>query len=66
MTFSGKYLGNPFCQKASVSPLSLRDIPPFKGGLSFLPLRGILLWAAKLFDRQPSPDGEGAPQGRIG
>ena len=59
-------LKSSFVKVASVFPLSLEGIPPFKGGLSFLPLRGILLWAAKLSDRQPSPDGEGAPQGRMG
>ena len=50
------YLKNFFCCKHQSSPLSLRDIPPFKGGWTFQAAFGRHM-------RKPSLDREGARQG---
>ena len=54
--FMHLYLKNSLCCKHQSSPLSLRDIPPFKGGWTFQAAFGRHM-------RKPSLDREGARQG---
>ena len=68
--------GGGFAAKKEANPASLRSAAPSKGrgsrGCSLLPLEGgapkgrRLEGESGILDTQPSPQGEGAPKGRIG